>query len=108
MIEWISNWFLMFNFTGRMGVMLFWVPMTLCAYGYITRTFQNYRKCCEARDSDKYFQSDTIGTIIGRTIVTVMPILNLLAAIFDLGPMIFSKFFIMIGQAFDIPLVRKK
>lgn len=107
MIDWLMNWFLAFDFTGRMGVLLFWAPMALCAYGYTARTFAHYRLCCEARDSDKYFQSDTVGTLIGRTIVTFIPVVNLLAAVFDLGPMIFGSFFAMIGRVFDRPLVSK-
>lgn len=107
MIDSILNWFLSFDFTGQMGLLLYWAPMLLCAYGYTARTSQRYHQCCEKRDKNEYFQSDTVGTLIGRAIVTFMPVTNLFAAIFDLGPRIFGSFFLMIGRAFDKPLVSK-
>ncbi len=107
MIDSAIQWALGFDLTGQMGLLMYWLPMLLCAFGYIARTFKRYRQCCELRDADKYFQSDTLGTLIGRAIVTVLPIVNLLAAIFDLGPKIFGNFFEAIGKVFNQPLVSK-
>lgn len=107
MFDSIIHWFLSFDFTGQMGLLLYWMPAVLCAYGYTARTSQRYRQCCEKRDKGEYFKSDTVGTLIGRFIMTLTPVMNLFAAIFDLGPRVFGSFFEMIGRAFDRPLVRK-
>jgi len=107
MIDTAMNWALGFDLTGQMGLLLYWIPMVLCAYGYTARTFKRYRDCREKRDAGAYFKSDTLGTLIGRTIVTICPIANLFAAIFDLGPRLFGSFFRVIGEVFDQPLVRK-
>lgn len=88
---------------------LYYLPLGLCLYGYSIRTWKNYQKDTEARDSDKYYlPTDTIGSLIGRAIVTIIPVGNLLAATFDIGPKIFANFFEWIGRVFDQPLVPKK
>ena len=107
MIDAALKWALGFDLTGQMGLLLFWLPMVICGYGYTVRTFVRYRDCCEARDAGKYFNSDTVGTLIARAIVTFFPVMNLMAAIFDLGPNLFGSFFSAIGRMFDKPLVSK-
>lgn len=101
------DYLMRFDFTGLMGICLYWVPMAFCVFGYMARTFERYRECCEARDKGSYFVSDTVGTLIGRTVVTFLPGANLLAASFDLAPSLFFRFFQAIGKMFDVPLVRK-
>ncbi|MCU9931067.1 hypothetical protein OFL77_27425, partial [Escherichia coli] len=56
----------------------------------------------------QYYPTDTIGDIIGRAIVSILPIANLWAASFDLAPKIFSRFFDAIAKAFSQPLVPPK
>jgi hypothetical protein len=107
MIDVAMNWLMGFDLTSRMGILLYWLPLALCAYGFTERTFTHYRKCCERRDKGEFFESDTVGTLIGRAIVTVLPVTNLLQAVFDLAPRIFGRFFKMLGQVFNTPLVAK-
>lgn len=104
----LMAWLIGFDLTGQMGLLLYWLPLGLCAYGYTARTFKRYRECCELRDAGKYFKSDTVGTLIGRAFVTLCPVMNLLAGVFDLGPRLFGSFFAFIGRAFDKPLVGSK
>lgn len=106
MYDTILNWLATFDFTGRMGLLLYWLPVLICAQGYITRTIMRYRACLVARDAGKYFHSDTIGTLIGRAIATFCPVFNLLAAGCDLGPKLLGGFFAKIGKMFDRPLVK--
>lgn len=85
------------------------LPGVLCIYGYTIRTWKNYQKDTEARESDKYYMpTDTIGTLLGRGLVSIVPVANLLAATFDIGPKLFANFFKWIGRVFDQPLVPKK
>lgn len=107
MFDTIQIWLQSFDFTGRMGLMLYWLPVVICAQGYIHRTVTRYHECIAARNAGKYFHSDTIGTLIGRVIATFCPILNLLVTICDLGPRLLGGFFTRIGKAFDRPLVRE-
>lgn len=106
MIDAVMAWLANFDFTGRMGLMLYWLPVVVCAQGYLMRTVKRYRECVAARAAGKHFHSDTIGTLLGRLIATFCPVLNLLAAICDLGPKLLAGFFQRIGKMFDQPLVR--
>jgi hypothetical protein len=90
------------------AVCLYWAPLALCAYGYLMRTWFNYRKDVETRKKEPhYYPTDTIGSLIGRAVVTILPVGNLLAAIFDVAPEVFGRFFKWIGRVFNQPLVPK-
>lgn len=86
---------------------LYWLPLVFCAFGYMLRTARNYRKDREERSKPGayYHPTDTIGTLIGRGVMSIMPVGNLLAAVFDLSPEVFGRFFEWIGKVFDQPLV---
>lgn len=103
------------NVTTMWGILLYWLPLAFCAFGYVVRTADNVQKDLEARDKhekagtiDRYVPTDTIGTLIGRAIVSLLPVANLLAACFDVGPKIFGKFFAVLGRVFNQPLVPKR
>lgn len=87
--------------------LLYWLPLAFCAFGYLMRTARNFRKDRgeRTRPGAFYHPTDTIGSLIGRAIVTLLPVGNLLAAIFDLGPEVFGKFFEWLRAVFDQPLV---
>lgn len=99
-------------------VLLYYVPLLLCVYGYAIRTWRNYQKDVQARELAEaiddvtrrphYYPTDTIGTIIGRGLVTVIPVANLFAATFDVGPKVFSSFFGWIRDVVDQPIVPKR
>lgn len=97
-----------------MGILLYFVPMLFCLTFYFVRTARNYvgdRKQRELAETDKgihYYPRDTIGSIIGRVLVSIIPIANIWAAMFDLAPSVFGKAFSWIGKVFNQPLVPKK
>lgn len=94
------------NVTGWLGLLLYWLPLAVCLIGYVVRTWRNYQKDIESRASDSiYHPTDTIGTLIGRGVLTILPVGNLLAATFDVAPMLLGRFFSWIGRVFDQPLV---
>ena len=122
MIESLKLWMMAFDFTSWMGFLLYWLPLSVCAYGYTVRTFLNYQNDVsqreiseEARKNDSritnysyYSPTDTIGTLIGRGLATVLPVLNMWAACLDIAPKLFSTLFDWTGRIFDQPLVPKR
>lgn len=100
--------------TTLWGFLLYWLPLAVCTVGYIARTYNNYQKDLVARAAwiddrtNKYYTpTDTVGTLIGRGIVSLVPVANLLAAVFDVAPRLLGNFFKMLGDIFDQPLVPK-
>jgi hypothetical protein len=103
MIDYALN----FQFNSTLGLLLYWLPLTFCAFGYLLRTHRNYCKDKLARETPGayYSPTDRLGTLIGRGMVSVIPIGNLLAAVFDLAPEVFARLFERLEKLFDIPLV---
>lgn len=103
MIDWVLG--LWANKWIALG--LYWLPLAFCSVGYIARTARNYAR--DRRERVKpggyYHPTDTLGTLIGRGVVTVMPLTNVCAAVFDLAPEVFGRFFDWIGRVFNQPLV---
>jgi uncharacterized membrane protein HdeD (DUF308 family) len=103
MIDAAIAWFVAFDFTSQMGLLLYWLPLVLCAIGYVFRTIIKYQECCELRAEGKTFYSDTIGVLIGRFILTVVPVLNLFALVFS----VMGGYFKVLAHILDVPLVRQ-
>lgn len=103
------NYVMSFKFNSLLGILLYWAPLAFCAVGYTTRTARNYMDDKQMREKVQYYTpTDTIGTLIGRALVSVIPIANLWAALFDVAPELFSKAFSWISRVFNIPLVPAK
>ena len=101
------NWIT--TYATELSVGLYWAPMAMCIVGYTARTFRNYRADVVKREAKEfYIPTDTVGTLIDRALVTVLPIANLWAACADVGPQMFDKLFAWIGRVFDQPLVPRK
>lgn len=111
MIDLITATLMTFSFTSYMGMLLYWLPLLICSYGYILRTWVNYQDDIKQReksgreDGVYYFPTDTVGTVLGRTVISIIPVLNLCACVFDVAPGLFSSFFRYISNMFDKPLV---
>ena len=105
MIDWVIN----FQLNSLIGVLLYWVPLSICVYGYTARTLVNYLLDVKVReeDTEHYSPTDTVGSLIGRGLVSILPIANLWAASFDVAPEVFRTAWKWIEDAFDIPLVPK-
>lgn len=96
-----------FQFNSTLGLLLYWLPLAFCCYGYLLRTHRNYQKDKAKREEPGayYLPTDTLGTLIGRGLVSVIPVANLLAAVFDLGPEVFERFIKRLEVMFGMPLV---
>jgi hypothetical protein len=96
------------------ALLLYWLPLSLCAWGYTVRTVVKIRKDRERRagnDTHRYYIPDiTVGTLVGYLVLTVTPVANLFASIFDVAPKLFASFFRFCETVLDMPLVpnRKK
>lgn len=105
---------LSFEFNGLLGIFLYWVPLSLCLYGYTVRTWTNYRKDVANREEagrkehGYYYPTDTVGTIIGRAFATFTPLANIWVATFDVAPEVFERLGKFICRVFDQPLVPER
>ena len=114
MIDWIREASNVFSFTSWMGICLYWLPLVVCIYGYTLRTWFNYKKDLVSRDRVQnsqqyyYYPTDTIGDLVGRAVVSVVPIINLWACLFDVSPKLFASFFGWINKVLDTPIVKKR
>lgn len=118
------DYILNFQFNSLLGICLYWIPLVFCMVFYTVRTAAGYMADKAGREKDDaerekevdspyrstyhYYPKETIGRIIGRALVSVMPIANIWAALFDLSPKVFGRFFELVGQIFDQPLVPKR
>lgn len=87
---------------------LYWLPLAFCVFGYALRTSVNANKDRKDRETPGayYVPRETYGTLIGRALVTILPVANLWAAVFDLAPKIFDGFFERLAKVFSAPIVR--
>lgn len=90
-----------------LAILLYWLPLVVCTVGYLARTARNFIKDRALRETvgGGYYPTDTVGSLIGRAIVTLLPVANLWAAMFDLSPEIFSRCFKWLRMVFNQPLV---
>lgn len=105
------------TFNSWIGIFLYWVPVVVCAIGYILRTLKNaasdvmareeYIKAKKANPMDyaSYNPTETVGTVLGRIFVTFIPVANLWAAVVDVCPSLLSRIFEVLEKVFCQPLV---
>lgn len=103
MIDWVLKYWA----NVWIAVGLYWLPLAVCAVGYVVRTWKNFRDDRAKRTEKYYTPTDTIGTLIGRGIISVVPVANLCAAAFDLAPDMLSGFINRLAKIFNQPLVPK-
>lgn len=108
MIDWlkdIATWWT----TGLLGMLLYWLPAAFCVAGYTMKSWGDYRRDIKARDADTYYHpSITVGTLIGRAVLSAVPVANLIAGIFDVAPHVFGNFLDWLGRVFSVPLVKAR
>jgi len=99
-----------FAFTGDVGVWTYWIPLVLCAVGYTIRTIKQIQhiKAYELGENVRYVQDLTVGTVLWRVVLTVTPIVNVLALSFSLGFDMLGWMWKWIENILDIKLVSKK
>ncbi len=98
------------TFNNWIGFALYWVPMYMCVICYFYRTTVNYQRdrverTAASKANVYYAPTDNVGIVVWRAVVSFIPILNLLALIFDLSPELFSRFYNFISMVLNKPLV---
>lgn len=103
------------HWNSQMALLLYWLPLMLCAYGYTLAIVQRVHKDRAARAAHEsgapmsyYRPSITIGSLIGYAALTICPVANLLAAFFDVAPTVFRGFIRWCSHILDVPLVPKR
>jgi hypothetical protein len=111
----VIDWVLNFRFNSLIGILMYWMPATFCVVFYTLRSANEFQHDFKARDKvekgtqrESYYPTITIGSLIGRGIASLIPVVNIWCALFDLAPQVFSHFFKWIGRVFDQPLVPKR
>ena len=96
-----------FAFTGEVGMYTYWLPLVLCAIGYTARTWQQVQQLKAPRETSHWVPNLTIGTILWRVILTVTPIVNVIALVFGVLDDMLRTVFSWIGDVLDYELVKK-
>lgn len=111
-MQWITEHLPAWN--SWIALLLYWLPLALCAYGYTVRSVLKVRKDRHWRDKTAtqehgmYVPTITLGSLVGYAATTVVPVANLFAAIFDVAPKIFADLWEWCERALNIPLVPKR
>lgn len=93
-----------FEFTSTMALMVYWIPLVICALVYFFRTILIYKSDLK-KCKEKYYEPKlTIGLIVWFFVLTVTPCVNLLALVFDCASSVFK----WLGRVLDVPLVPKR
>jgi hypothetical protein len=118
-VKWL--WIIHLPVSGMLGVLLYWLPFTICVVGYVIRTCLQYQHERTLRDKydnpppgtgylDIYYPRLRLRTIVGRAIVSIIPFVNIIAAVFNVAPKMLASFYNWCVRILDTPLVppRKK
>ncbi len=114
MIDWLTQYMPAWN--SLLALFLYWLPMVVCLIGYAIRIINDTagdrkkRGAAEASDKGFYVPSVTVGTLVACTLLSIIPIVNLWSAIFDVSPEVTSSIISWFGRLLSVPLVpsRKK
>jgi hypothetical protein len=113
MINAIQGFFVAtFTFNSLIGFFIYWMPMLLCLSGYTIRTARYVARDTKNRSKQNpatggvYHPTDTLGDVIGRYLISILPIANIWACIFDVFPELFEGLFSWIVKIFNTPLIK--
>lgn len=66
-------------------IAIYYVPVVGCIVGYTLRTWQEIQTDKKAREGkDYYYPKLTYGDIVGRVIISFVPVVNALCFVFDI------------------------
>lgn len=108
MVEAIQNYVSFWSVT--LGLLLYWVPVVICFIGYLHLTILDFNKEIikrdEARMGRSYFTPTlTVGVVLGRGILVIIPVVNLFLVVFKFVPYYASGFVSRLGKIFSSPFV---
>lgn len=102
----MADYILSLRFNTMLALWLYWSPMACCLILYFARSIRLYHRDLaeRARETNYYEPSLTVGWILGKLLIAIIPAVNIFAVIFDVGP----DFFDWLSSVFNIPLVPKR
>jgi len=104
MIESVKNYAMSYEFMSMLALFTYWVPLFICLAVYLLRFVGMYKSDLDKCKDEFYRPELTIGVIVWFISVSIIPAINLFALVFDCS----SSAFKWIGDALNIPLVRKR
>lgn len=109
-MNWVDN---IPAWTIHLTFLMYWPSAIVCAVSYTVRATSDIRKDLKCKNDEKrtvYIPTITVGTLVGYTLLTFVPLVNIFAAVFDAAPSIIKKFLEWCFEALDIPIIpnRKK
>lgn len=103
----LSEWWM----TGLAGIVLYWLPAGICAVYSVRLTIGDYRRDLQRRsrylagEGHSYRPVLTVGVILLRAVVPLIPVANLMQAVFRAMPSLLYRAFSMVGRLLNAPLV---
>lgn len=95
MIDWLISGLVLIKTFSLWAIGLYYIPAVLCLVGYGFLLKKKYTEAVRAREKDQYFTSPTIGNVLGWILLSLVPVVNIFALIFDI-------------ELFNVPLVKSK
>lgn len=107
MFEWLINIVNAILASPTQIFFLYWLPLIICAIGYTQKTFKQIKEDADRRSKSPkvYFPTVTVGTILGRTFLTLCPIVNLWNATWSHAFRIVAEVIGWLEKVFNQPLV---
>lgn len=104
-----------FSPNNLLALYLYWFPLAICLVGYPIRLVYLVKKDLELRreaasvePGGYYHPTVTVGSILGMVLLSLVPLVNLMAATFDLTPKMLPKVCDWFRELLDIPLVPRR
>lgn len=87
---------------------LYVVPTVLCVIGYSIRTAKDVIHDLKNKNETYYYPKTTVGTIIGRFGLSVIPVINIFVFFMDLAYDWVDKAARLTDRVLNTPVVRRK
>ncbi len=97
-------------FAGTLGLLLYGFPVAVNAFAYSARTWADVQRDLARQRSGAAWAGEviTVGTVVCRLLLTFVPLLNLLALVFDTAWSTIKWVYLRCEGLLNIPLVRQK
>mgnify|MGYP001565600743 CR=1 FL=1 len=90
------------------NIIFYLAPCLTCLIAYTHKTIKNYKKDLLKRSDKFYTPTDRVVDIVSRLLISLIPFLNIVAALFDAGPHIISWIYLKLEFILSQPLVSEK
>lgn len=111
MNDYIPNFVLNFQFNSILGILLYWLPVLFCLVYRSVKTYKDIRYDIEKRNkggTNHYQEPVTVGSLLFGVFLIFTPAINLLYTIFTTAPAVLNRFFRIIGDILNQPLIPRK